>query len=97
MGGQGGDGGGRVGGGFVVDLDDDEGAAGVFGEGVQGLGGVVRGVAHGGDDGGRGAGEVGFDEAEADAWVGLVGLVVGVEGGLEGFTSVGTGDEDVGV
>jgi len=32
----------------------------------------VAGVADGGDDGGGGAGEVGLDEAEADAWVLLV-------------------------
>lgn len=36
---------------------------------VQGLGGRVRGVADGGDDGVVWAGEVGGDEAAADAWV----------------------------
>lgn len=36
---------------------------------VQGLGGWVRGVADGGDDGVMWAGEVGGDEAAADAWV----------------------------
>jgi len=29
---------------------------------------VVFGIADAGDDGGRGAGEVGLDEAEANAW-----------------------------
>lgn len=34
---------------------------------------VVFGIADAGDDGGRGAGEVGLDEAEADAWGSLSG------------------------
>lgn len=71
LGGEVGDGGGGVGGGFGVDFHHHEFAGGVFGEGRELLGGGVGGVADGGYDCGGGAGEVGFHEAEADAWVGL--------------------------
>jgi hypothetical protein len=42
----------------------------------------VFGVADAGDDGGGGAGEVVFDEAEADAWVLLSRAVRGAEARL---------------
>jgi len=67
-----GDGVGGVGLGLVVDFHNEELAGGVFGEGRKLLRFPVAGVADGGDDGGGGAGEVGLDEAEADAWVLLV-------------------------
>ena len=57
------DGAGGVGVGFVVDFDDDDFAVGAGGEGGEVLGGGILGVAHAGDDGGRGAGEIGLDEA----------------------------------
>lgn len=50
---------------------------------VQGLGGRVRGVADGGDDGVVWAGEVGGDEATADACVvfsGELGEICGLVG-----------------
>jgi len=62
-------GGGGVGLGFVVDLHDEDLAGGVFGDGGELLRCGMFGVADAGDNGGGGAGEVGLDEAEADAWV----------------------------
>ena len=54
---------------FVIDLHNNEFAGGVFGDGGELLRCGVFGVADASDDGGRRAGEVGLDEAEADAWV----------------------------
>lgn len=81
--GQRGEGGGDGGGRRAVHLEEDEARGGRAGramavcllsggsrdEAVQGLSGRVRGVADGGDDGVVWAGEVGGDEAAADAWV----------------------------
>lgn len=60
--------------GLVIDLDNDESARGVLGDGGKLLRCGVMRVANGGDDDGGGAGEVGLDEAEADAWVLFVRL-----------------------
>ncbi len=60
-------GGAGVGVGSAVDLDDDELAGGVFVEGGELPRGGVLGVSDAGDDGGGGAGEVDFDEAQANA------------------------------
>ena len=61
------DGGGGVGLGFVVDFHDEEVAGWVFGNGGELLRCGVVGVADAGDDGRGWAGEIDFDEAEADA------------------------------
>ena len=60
--------------GLVIDLDDDEFAGRVLGDGGKLLRCRVLRVANGGDDDGGGAGEVGLDEAETDAWVLFVRL-----------------------
>ena len=54
---------------LVIDFHNDEFAGGVLGDGGELLRCRMFRVADAGDDGGGGAGEVGLDEAEADAWV----------------------------
>ena len=66
-----GDGGGGVGLGFVVDFHNDEFAGRGFGDGGKFFRCELLGITDAGDDGGGGTGEVGLNEAEADAW-GLV-------------------------
>lgn len=60
--------GGGVGLGLVVDLHNDEFAGRAFGDGGELLRCRVLRIANAGDDGRGRAGEVDFDEAEADAW-----------------------------
>ncbi len=57
------DGAGGVGLGFVVDLDENDFAVGAGGKGGEVLGGGILRVADAGDDGCRGAGEIGLDKA----------------------------------
>ncbi len=61
-----------VGFGHAVDLDNDEFARGILGDGGESLGRRMLRIANTGDDGGGWAGEVRLDEAESDACVSFV-------------------------
>lgn len=90
------DGCGGVGLALVVDLDDDDLAGGIFGDGRELLGGGVVGITDTSNDDGVRAREVDVNKAGTNACVWLVSGKASRPRGMIELASVGTGDEDVG-